>query len=206
MYHCCSSFLSKCVDFCSSASCSCDSFDCLWWAAVLLVDQLFSCSTAAARRRRRHSPCSVLGGAMRQGWNTRPSAFPVSLALTPAHQVAAAMRAGTRIAREAGRRGAMRSASGGCWCKVGDSRFTHIKQPQPIRARGGRGVFCQAALGGRGVHERQMSCRRVWEAGQRPVWLGWFCSQVGRLSDSLGVWVFRAWGEGTKKESKKWFC
>jgi len=29
LYHCCSSFLSKCVDFCSSASCSPESLDCL---------------------------------------------------------------------------------------------------------------------------------------------------------------------------------
>jgi hypothetical protein len=29
LYHCCSSFLSKCVDFCSSANCSCESLDCL---------------------------------------------------------------------------------------------------------------------------------------------------------------------------------
>lgn len=29
LYHCCSSFLSKWVDFCSSTSCSWESFDCL---------------------------------------------------------------------------------------------------------------------------------------------------------------------------------
>lgn len=30
LYHCCSSFLSKCVEFCSSWSCSCDSLDWLY--------------------------------------------------------------------------------------------------------------------------------------------------------------------------------
>lgn len=34
LYHCCSSFLSKCVDFCSSASCSCESLDCLFCACL----------------------------------------------------------------------------------------------------------------------------------------------------------------------------
>lgn len=36
LYHCCSSLLSKCVDFCSSSSWSCESLDCLRAVSIRL--------------------------------------------------------------------------------------------------------------------------------------------------------------------------